>query len=80
MEPDIGLSFGAFHSFQEIPHKFHERQIGVCKKRPAQIEASSSKSKSGSEIMDRNCPKIKGKSIYVDYFCQSSRMGANRAR
>jgi hypothetical protein len=27
-----------------------------------------------------NFPKIKGKSIYVDYFSQSSRMDANRAR
>jgi hypothetical protein len=27
-----------------------------------------------------NCPKIKGRSIYVDYFSQSIRMDANRAR
>ena len=94
-------------------------EIRVCEKEPGRIEAPSSKSKPGSEIMGGkiilnryniaesykkqifylpyhngktirktvlsfyitlNCPKIKVKSIYFDYFCQSSRMDANRAR
>jgi len=33
-----------------------------------------------SFYVGRNCPKIKGKSIYVDYFSQFNRMDVTRAR